>query len=730
MRVERDSMGDVTIPDGALWGAQTQRAVENFAISGLRFGRRFIHALGWVKKACAQANSELGLLDRRLGEAIVWACDEVIDGQLDGHFPIDVFQTGSGTSTNMNANEVIANRATQRLGGQVGSKHPVHPNDHVNMSQSSNDVIPTAIHVAAVLAMGDDLVPALEHLREELAEKARSFDPIVKTGRTHLQDATPIRLGQEFGGYATQAEKGIERARKAMQALNELPLGGTAVGTGINCPPGFPQRAIAYLNEALGTAFIEAKDHVEANAARDGIVEASGQLKAIAVSLTKIANDIRWLGSGPRNGLGELRLPAVQPGSSIMPGKVNPVMAEALIMVAAQVIGYDAAITLAGLGSYFELNVMMPLMAHDLLSAIDMLASAVRAFTDRCVAGIEADAARCQDAVERNLALATALAPIIGYDRAAEVSAEAYRTGRTVRQIAIEWGVLPPDQLEAALDPYRMTEPNDFPPATCYPAAFDAKAKAWDDYTATPLGRLRQELTLRHLMQHLGSPSRHLEVLDAGGGTGGYVLPLVQQGHQVCLLDFSTRMLALARRKVERVDPSLVERMEFCCAPVEETARLFPPHRFDLILCHTLLEYVPQLHEVLCALAAVLRPGGLLSLLFVNPCADALRWALARCDLDKARLALREQISSADLFGLPRFTFRAETVRQAMAQAKVEVVAHYGIRIFADYLPAEKLADPEFFAHLLELEMAAAALHPYRLIARYTQLLGRKQEAS
>jgi len=459
MRIERDSMGEVQIPDDALWGAQTQRAVENFPISGIRFGRRFIQALGLVKRACAQANMDLGLLDRSLGEAIVRACDEVIDGKLDGHFPVDVFQTGSGTSTNMNANEVIANRAIQLLGGQVGSKTPVHPNDHVNMSQSSNDVIPTAILVGAVLALRDELIPALEHLREALAEKSQAFDHIVKTGRTHLQDATPIRLGQEFGGYAAQIEKGIERARKAMVALTELPLGGTAVGTGINCPVGFPQLAIDYLSQAAGVSFVEAANHFEANAARDSIVEASGQLKTIAVSLTKIANDVRWLGSGPRSGLGELRLPAVQPGSSIMPGKVNPVMAEALIMVAAQVIGYDAAITLGGLGSYFELNVMMPLMAHNLLSSIEMMANAVRAFTDRCVVGMEADEARCRETVERSLALATALAPVIGYDKAAEISKEAHRSGRTVRGVAREQGVLPLDELDAILDPHRMTEP-------------------------------------------------------------------------------------------------------------------------------------------------------------------------------------------------------------------------------------------------------------------------------
>jgi fumarate hydratase class II len=452
-------MGAVQIPGEALWGAQTQRALENFDISGIRFGRRFIQALGSIKQAAAYANMELGHLDKATGEAIVQACSEVIAGELDDHFPLDIFQTGSGTSTNMNANEVIANRAIQLLGGQVGSKTPVHPNDHVNSGQSSNDVIPSAIHVAVVLALRDELVPALEYLHLRLSEKAATFDQIVKTGRTHLQDATPIRLGQEFGGYATQMEKGIERAQKAIAALSELPLGGTAVGTGINCPLGFPEKAIAFLNQALGTSFVEAKDHIEANAARDAAVEASGLLKTIAVSLTKIANDIRWLGSGPRAGIGEIRLPAVQPGSSIMPGKVNPVMAEALIMVTAQVIANDLATIQGGLGSYFELNLMMPLIAHNLLQSIKMMANAVRGFTDRCITGIEADENRCRESVERNLALATALAPVIGYDKAAEISKEAYRSGRTVRQVAQDWGVLTPEELDSVLEARRMTEP-------------------------------------------------------------------------------------------------------------------------------------------------------------------------------------------------------------------------------------------------------------------------------
>jgi fumarate hydratase class II len=451
-------MGEVQIPEEALWGAQTQRAVENFPISGQPFGPDFIRVLGLVKGACVRANIELGEIGPGLGAAIIQACQEVERGEHDVQFPLDIYQTGSGTSTNMNANEVIANRAIQILGGVVGSRFPVHPNDHVNRSQSSNDVIPTVIHVAAVLAIRENLLPALARLKEVLEEKARVFDPIVKIGRTHLQDATPIRLGQEFGGYATQVEKGIGRAERVIEALLELPLGGTAVGSGINCPPTFPEKAIAHIRQATGEDFYEAANHFEANSARDGAVEASGLLRTIAVSLTKIANDIRWLGSGPRGGLGELQLPAVQPGSSIMPGKVNPVMAEALIMAAAQVIGNDAAITQGGLGSYFELNVMMPLIAHSLLSSITLLANASRLFAERCVSGIEVDEVEMQENVARSLALATALAPVLGYDRAAEIAKEAHRSGKTVREVTLAWDLLPEDQLDAVLDPYKMTE--------------------------------------------------------------------------------------------------------------------------------------------------------------------------------------------------------------------------------------------------------------------------------
>ena len=452
-RVERDALGEVRVPADALWGAQTQRAIENFPISGQRFGRRFLAALGHVKRAAAQANAELGRLDDRRARAILRACDEVILGELDAHFPVDVFQTGSGTSTNMNANEVLARRAMQ-LAPEAG---PIHPNDHVNASQSSNDVIPTAIHIAVTLALRDALLPALDTLRAALEERAIAFDDVVKSGRTHLQDAAPVRMGQVFGGYATQIAQSRERGARAVDALREVALGGTAVGTGLNCPPDFPRRALAHLNAALGTDFAEAADHIAANAARDALVEVSGTLKVMAVSVHKVANDLRWLGSGPRDGLGELRLPAVQPGSSIMPGKVNPVIPEAVLMVCAQVIGYDVANTLGGLGGHFELNLMMPLLAHNLLTGTEMLANATRLLAERCVTELEVDRARCQAGVERNLALATALAPAIGHDRAAAIAQEAERTGQTVREVAQAQGALSPEELARLLDPRRMT---------------------------------------------------------------------------------------------------------------------------------------------------------------------------------------------------------------------------------------------------------------------------------
>ncbi|MFQ5840480.1 MAG: class II fumarate hydratase [Candidatus Methylomirabilales bacterium] len=457
-RTERDSMGEVRVPTGSYYGAQTQRAIENFPVSGLRFPRNFIRALGLIKRAAAEVNRDLGLLQSRVADAIVRASNEVIAGTLDHQFVLDIFQTGSGTSTNMNANEVIANRAIELLGGRIGTRE-VHPNDHVNLGQSSNDVIPTAIHVAALMDIHERLLPALMRLRETLSEKACAFDEIIKIGRTHLQDATPVRLGQEFGGYARQVELAIERLTRAQGPLAELALGGTAVGTGINTDPGFPPRVIARLAEVTGLPFVEAQNHFEAQGARDAVVEVSGVLKTIAVSLTRVANDIRWLASGPRCGIGEIALPPVQPGSSIMPGKVNPVMSEAVLQVAAQVIGNDVTVTIGGQGGIFELNVMMPVIAYNLLQSIELLASVSRLFADRCVAGIEADAERCTALVEGSLAMCTALAPVIGYDAAAEIAKEAYGTGKTVREIARAKRVLSDIELDRILDPSRMTEP-------------------------------------------------------------------------------------------------------------------------------------------------------------------------------------------------------------------------------------------------------------------------------
>ena len=458
-RIEKDSMGDMRVPRDALYGAQTQRAVENFPISNLRFPREFIRAMGLIKLSAARANMDLGQLDRKIGESIVNAAEEVVDGKLDSQFVLDIFQTGSGTSTNMNANEVISNRAIQLLGGVVGSKKPVHPNDHVNMGQSSNDVIPTAIHVACATAISSQLIPALRKLQLALEAKAAEFDPIVKIGRTHLQDATPVRLGQEFGGYARQVELGIRRLEKLRDTLGELPLGGTAVGTGINTDPAFPPATIDHLSKITGLQFTEALNHFEAQGGKDAIVEASGALKTIAVSLTKIANDIRWLGSGPRCGIGEIILPETQPGSSIMPGKVNPVIAESVLMVAAQVIGNDAAITIGGQAGVFELNVMMPVMAHNLLESIRLLASSADNFTDKCISGVAADVQRCNEMIEKSLAMCTALAPEIGYDQAAAIAKESYQTGKTVREIALDKKIIPADRLKEILDPMRMTMP-------------------------------------------------------------------------------------------------------------------------------------------------------------------------------------------------------------------------------------------------------------------------------
>ena len=458
-RIEKDSMGEFEVPEEKLYGAQTARAVANFPISGRGLPRELIHALGLIKKAAAQVAVEQGRLPAELGEAIGRAADEVIEGKLDGHFPVDVFQTGSGTSSNMNANEVISNRAIQLLGGKVGSRKPVHPNDHVNFGQSSNDVFPSAIHVAALLLLERRLLPALERLRASLQRKAVEYDEVVKIGRTHLQDATPIRVGQELSGYASQVAHGIVHLGQARDHLSELALGGTAVGTGINTPAGFGRALAARLTELTGVSFREADNHFEAQGAQDAAVQASGALKTVAVSLLKIANDLRWLASGPRLGLGELEIPAVQPGSSIMPGKANPVIAESLIMVCAQVIGNDAAITLGGLYGNFELNVMLPLIARNLLEQIGLLAAAAENFAVRLVDGLKVNRKRIEAQNEHSLALATALAPFIGYDRAAEIAKESHRTGRTVREIAREQRVLPDDELDRALDLRRQTEP-------------------------------------------------------------------------------------------------------------------------------------------------------------------------------------------------------------------------------------------------------------------------------
>jgi fumarate hydratase class II len=458
-RLEKDSMGEMVVPESALYGASTQRAVLNFPISGYRFSRPFIRAIGLIKWAAAQANHDLGLLDAHRAAFIVQAAEEVVEGKLDNQFPLDIFQTGSGTSTNTNANEVIANRAAQLAGKPIGSKDPVHPNDHVNMGQSSNDTIPSAIHISAAEELRNRLIPALDKLAGALEHKAKEFWDVIKIGRTHLMDATPVRLGQEFSGYARQARNGQERAGKALDVLRELALGGTAVGTGLNRHVNFPAKVMHHLLQRTGIEFYEARDHFEAQGSKDAVVEASGQLKTIATSLFKVANDLRLLSSGPRCGIGEIQLPATQPGSSIMPGKVNPVMCESMMMVCAQVFGNDTCITWAGANGNFELNVMMPVMAHDLLESIRLLANIVGAFTDKCVTGIVANRERCQELVELSMAMVTSLAPKIGYDRAAEIAKESAATGKTVRELCLSKKVLPEAELNQILDPVSMTEP-------------------------------------------------------------------------------------------------------------------------------------------------------------------------------------------------------------------------------------------------------------------------------
>jgi fumarate hydratase class II len=457
MRTERDSMGEVSVPDDAYYGASTQRAVDNFPISDLRFGRRFIWALGLIKGSAAETNASMGIVGEEKAEAIVVASDEVMDGRFDDQFVVDVFQTGSGTSTNMNANEVLANRATEILGGEFGSKL-VHPNDDVNAGQSSNDVIPTAMHVAAVAAMEEDLLPALRALQAGLEVKAVEFDDVLKSGRTHLQDATPVRLGQEFSGYAAQVGKGIERIESVLPDLLELALGGTAVGTGINAPAGFAAGTIDIMSRRSGYTFREAENHFEAQAAKDAYVGASGALKTVATSMFKIVNDLRWLSSGPRNGIGEISLPSLQPGSSIMPGKVNPVIPEAVMMIASRVFGNDVTITWGGANGNFELNVMMPVMTHAMLESIELLAAGARVLKDMTVDGITANAERASFLLDQNAIIATALVPHIGYDTVAVLIKKAFAEGRGVREVALEMEVLPADELDAALDVRPMTE--------------------------------------------------------------------------------------------------------------------------------------------------------------------------------------------------------------------------------------------------------------------------------
>ncbi|NPA26160.1 MAG: class II fumarate hydratase [Chloroflexi bacterium] len=458
-RIERDSLGEVKVPAHAYWGAQTQRAIENFPISGIRFPRVFIRALGLIKYAAAKVNHELGLLDETRAKAIMQAAQEVAEGKWDEHFPLDIFQTGSGTSTNMNANEVIANRANEILGQPLGTKSPVHPNDHVNMGQSSNDVIPTAIHVAAYLEVDQILWPGLQHLLDVLRERVQEWDHLVKTGRTHLMDAMPIRLGQEFSGWARQVELGLERLDAALKHLAELAIGGTAVGTGVNTHPEFGRRMAAELSRLTGLPFREAENHFEAQSAQDAAVELSGALKTIAASLMKIANDLRWMNSGPIAGLQEIRLKALQPGSSIMPGKVNPVIPEAVRMVAAQVFGNDAAITWGGALGDFQLNVMLPVIAHNLLQSIKILGNAARVLADKALTDFQVNEEHITRLVERNPILGTALNPIIGYDKAAEVVKKALKEGKTVKEVVIEMGLLTPEEAEKVLDPRKLTEP-------------------------------------------------------------------------------------------------------------------------------------------------------------------------------------------------------------------------------------------------------------------------------
>lgn len=459
MRIEKDSMGEMEVPEEALYGASTQRAVLNFPISGHQMPEGFIRGLGLVKWACADANEKLGRLPAEKAELIKQACQEVMDGELSEHFPVDVFQTGSGTSSNMNLNEVVSNRVCQYKGNPIGSKDPIHPNDDVNMGQSSNDIVPTVLHVSLAVALKEQLVPALQHLHDKLDAKAEAFKDIIKIGRTHLMDATPLSLGQEFSGYAAQLQKSVVRAEEAVDKLEELAIGGTAVGTGINCHPDFPGLVCEVLREKTGIGFREADNHFEAQGGRDDAVEVAGLLATIAASLTKVANDIRLLGSGPRSGLGELNLPATQPGSSIMPGKVNPVMSEMLVQVSNYVIAMANMVAVCGRDGHFELNVTIPAMAYALHDSVNMLANGAITFADRCVNGIEVNEDRCKELVERSLMLVTALNPHIGYDNAAKVAKKAHAENKTLKEVLKEEGLMDEKTMEKALDPKDMIHP-------------------------------------------------------------------------------------------------------------------------------------------------------------------------------------------------------------------------------------------------------------------------------
>lgn len=459
-RTERDSMGEVRLPARAYFGPQTQRAVENFPISGRTLPPELIHALGLVKWAAAGVNRDLGRLNDLQIDALLAACREVADGKLDDQFPVDVFQTGSGTSSNMNANEVIANRAIELSEIRDQKSRPIHPNDHVNLGQSSNDVFPTAIHLAAAVAIREQLVPALERCAKTLSRKAAEWQDVLKIGRTHLADAVPITLGQEIGGMARQMDRSVGRVAAAVEALLELPIGGTAVGTGINTHPEFGRRVCELLARETGIPFVEAADHFEANSQRDGLVECHGQLRTVAVALFAVANNIRWLASGPRCGFSEIKLPDRQPGSSIMPGKVNPVICESAMQAAARVLGNDQTVAFCGAaGGQFQLNVMMPVMADAVLESVRLLANATNAFTDFCLSSLEANVEACEAAVEKSLSMATALTPLIGYEQAAALAKEAFASGKTIRQLCREKNVLPEEQLDEALDPRRMTAP-------------------------------------------------------------------------------------------------------------------------------------------------------------------------------------------------------------------------------------------------------------------------------